>query len=399
MNALPPTSPRLCAVCQSAEKALLFRQQFLGADKGSLLAGYDVVVCQWCGFCFADQIPEQTDFDRYYRELSKYERQEAGGQESEFHAWRYPASARMIAPWLPARETHILDIGCANGGLLNALRDIGFQHVMGVDPSPVCAQTALQRYGIRVAAGTLSQMPPDLGLFDLVILSAVLEHIRDIEMAFARVRERLRPDGLLYIELPDATRFATAPDAPYQEFSTEHINYFSPPSLTNLLRGQGFDAVFCERNACEQSPGAMIHEIRGMFRRRSEKTSEPLLRERETQAGLLAYIASSQKMESAVHRVIAPWVAGGEPLIVWGVGTHTQRLLATSPLAHGNIAAFVDSNPRYQGKLLSGVPIIAPEALKERSEPILISSRGYQQEIERQIREDLHLDNQIIKLY
>jgi hypothetical protein len=45
------------------------------------------------------------------------------------------------------------------------------------------------------------------------------------------------------------------------------------------------------------------------------------------------------------------------------------------------------------------VPIIAPEALRGRSEPILISSRVFQHEIVHQIRDGLGLHNDIITLY
>jgi len=73
--------------------------------------------------------------------------------------------------------------------------------------------------------------------------------------------------------------------------------------------------------------------------------------------------------------------------------------LATSRLAEAKISAFVDSNSRYQGKSLNDIPIIAPADLRDRPEPILISSRVFQQEIESKIRNDLQLSNEIIKLY
>lgn len=62
-------------------------------------------------------------------------------------------------------------------------------------------------------------------------------------------------------------------------------------------------------------------------------------------------------------------------------------------------AAFVDSNPKYQGKRLDGVSILSPEALKTRSEPILLSSQVFEREIERQSRENLGIGNEVILLY
>ena len=77
----------------------------------------------------------------------------------------------------------------------------------------------------------------------------------------------------------------------------------------------------------------------------------------------------------------------------------TQRLLASTKLIQANIAAFVDSNPKYQGKSLVGRLILAPHELQTRREAILISSWMYQKEIEEQIRNMLGLHNRLIKLY
>jgi hypothetical protein len=84
---------------------------------------------------------------------------------------------------------------------------------------------------------------------------------------------------------------------------------------------------------------------------------------------------------------------------VWGVGSHTTRLMATSRLGQANIAAFIESNARYHGKTLGGRPILAPEALRERPEPVLVSSRVFQREIAEQIRDDLGCSNPLILLY
>jgi hypothetical protein len=104
-------------------------------------------------------------------------------------------------------------------------------------------------------------------------------------------------------------------------------------------------------------------------------------------------------MEEQIHRTIDRLASHGKPVIVWGAGAHTLRLLATSRLSEAKITAFVDSNPRYQSKRLLGVPIISPTELKGRSEPVLISSRVFQRDIERQIHHELNCSNELILLY
>ena len=84
---------------------------------------------------------------------------------------------------------------------------------------------------------------------------------------------------------------------------------------------------------------------------------------------------------------------------MWGVGTHTSRLMATSRLPEADIVAFIESNSRYHGKTLHGRAILPPEALKDHHEPVLISSRVFEKEIAEQIRHDLGCTNELICLY
>lgn len=392
-------SERPCAVCGSSHKAVLFRQRFAGATRGTLLDGYDVVLCADCGFGYADGLPEQQSFDEYYARMSKYEYAHQDGRQSDFDARRFPVAAAFVRSLVPDLKARILDIGCANGGFLRALREAGYSNLLGTDPSPACARTAERLYGLRVFTGAFSQLPAGIGMFDVVLLSAVLEHVRDLAAALALVRRLLQPHGLLYVEVPNVTRFASAPDAPFQEFSVEHINYFSVSSLRNLLAGSGFDLIESRQTQTTQGRDIVSHELKGMFRMVEEPAATNFQRDELTGPALLAYIAHSQDVERRIHEAIAPWVQSRRSIIVWGVGTHTQRLLATSALAQANIAAFVDSNPRYQGKLMKDLPILPPEALKARAEPILVSSRFFQDEIARQIRNELGLANELILLY
>jgi SAM-dependent methyltransferase len=389
---------RPCAVCGSTEKTRLFQQRFTNISGGSLLTGYDVVACRHCGFCFADQLPPRAAFDVYYSELSKYERQENQGQMTDYDQRRFPVAAKLIHTYVPDLQARILDIGCSTGGLLFTLKQLGYQNLLGIDPSPLCAQVAQTQHQIRVLTGTLANLPGDIGRFDVIILGAVLEHLPDLEFAITSITPLLAEAGHLYVDVPDATTFASLPDAPYQEFSSEHINFFSPRSLVNLFQAHGFSALHSERVSIEQSPGKMGNEVKALFQV-TDRRRPPLQRDDETEAALLAYIANSRRDEARLHQIIDAWVVSGQPILVWGVGTHTQRLLATSRLSQANIRAFIDSNPRYQGKQLNGIDIIAPTDLPHWPQPILISSRVFQQEIAQQIRHELKLGNDIIVLY
>lgn len=392
---------RACAVCAGHDKKLLFRQQFSTLSSGSLLEGYDVVVCTRCGFGFADGVPGQAAFDLYYESMSKYENSERGGQESEFRSARFREIAELVGRVVPDRSAAILEIGCSTGNLLHALKETGYADVRGVDPSPACVEAAERLYGVPVLAGTFWSLPSDMRACDLLVLVGVLEHIRDVEEVLGRIRRILADDGMVFIEVPDAARFASRPDAPFQEFSTEHINFFTAASLANLMRVHGFEQVHVETGEVEQNVGAMSPVISGFYRKCAVPVhaADGLTRDETTEKGLVDYIDWSSRVDRGIREAVDRLVESRDPVLVWGVGTHTSRLMATSRLADANIGAFVDSNPRYQGKQMHGVPVLAPAELRGRREPILISSRVFQHEIARQIREDLGATNELILLY
>ncbi|HET7696961.1 MAG TPA: methyltransferase domain-containing protein [Vicinamibacterales bacterium] len=389
---------RDCPVCGSPDRRVVFRQEFAAVEQATPITGYDVAVCERCGAAYADGIPGQAAFDRYYREMSKYEYAQRGGEESEYDARRLAVIADVVAPRLPSRDARVLDVGCASGRLLANLRERGFPNVTGLDPSPACAATAARLYSIPVRTTTLAGIAASGERFDVVIMVGVLEHLRDLESAFAQVRALLEPSGLFYVEVPDVTAFADWPNAPYQDFSTEHINFFSPVSLRNLMRRHGFAEAFLEQNHREQSYRTVMSNI-SAFYRREEEMPQHIEFDADTALGLDRYLAACAADERRLHEKIDAVVDAKQPILVWGVGTHTSRLMATSRLAEADIVAFVESNSRYHGKLLHGRPIVAPEALRERREPVLISSRVFQQEIADQIRTALGCANELILLY
>ena len=388
---------RKCAVCGSAEKKSLFHQRFSGLSEGGLLDGYVVSVCANCGFGYADEIPSQAAFDAYYRDMSKYERQHcSGGGEADLV--RNQLTANALVPFVPNTTARILDVGCATGRLLGVLRERGYGEVVGIDPSSVCADLASKLYGVKVLTHSIFDIPPSLAGFDVVTLISVIEHVQDLSPLMSRLSDLVAVGALLFVEHPDTTRFSKSSNGPFQEFSLEHINYFSSVSLSNLMKRYGFVQIHSYQEDRESSGGTFEPSSSSLFRK-GKAISQEFVYDNETEKSLVRYIAESTVADESVHVIINELVNSAARIVVWGVGTHTQRLMATSRLKDANIRAFVDSNIRYQGKSLNGIPIMPPEVLKEMSEPVLISSPVFHQEIARQMREELKVENRAILLY
>ena len=69
-----------------------------------------------------------------------------------------------------------------------------------------------------------------------------MEHVRDVKPALASLERFMTGRALIYVEVPDASRYAAFAWSPFQDFNSEHINHFSLASLDNLLRQAGLPA-------------------------------------------------------------------------------------------------------------------------------------------------------------
>jgi FlaA1/EpsC-like NDP-sugar epimerase len=146
-------------------------------------------------------------------------------------------------------------------------------------------------------------------------------------------------------------------------------------------------------------PGLTLYEIKAMFGRGTATSTAPIQFDTETRPEIERYISLAKAKLGRIERIIDELADSQRPVVVWGVGTHTQGLLASTRLREANIKAFVDSNTRYIGQNLSGVPIRAVDALANLDFPILISSQQFQKEIVDTICDKLHLPNELITLY
>lgn len=384
---------RLCPICSCSKKTFLYKQNF-NNKVISLMDNYDVVVCDSCGFAYADNIPPQADFNNYYATMSKYEFNYKDGFVSNDYIDYFTKIVNFLIPHIIDNNAKILDIGCSTGGLLSVFKLKGYSNLVGIDPSPECARITKELYSIEATANTISNFDP-AEKFDLIILSAVLEHLVDFSNSMQKIKALLKDRGLLFIEVPDAERFSLYISAPFQQFSTEHINYFSQYSIRNLLSNFSFRVIETQQNEhkLNQTTDPDIFSL-------SQKTYEnafKIIRDDISESSIRNYITQCSTNDLGIKQLIQEKLLNKNKIIVWGVGTHTQRLIG-SGLDLSKILFFVDSNTRYTGKKLSGLEVKQPNDIKE-GVPILISTYSYQEEIAYQIKEVLKLNNEIITLY
>ena len=164
-------------------------------------------------------------------------------------------SFRFVSRHLPTPGS-MLDIGCGNGRLMYVARRAGWQ-VKGLELSSEMAGFVLDRLGIEVVVADFLQAEPRAISevpFDLVCLRHVLEHLPDCRLAMRKLRELVRPDGHVLIEIPNVEslskkvkRFLTNRGLRRARYPADmaigHANEFCRASFEYLLQETGFTLI------------------------------------------------------------------------------------------------------------------------------------------------------------
>src|SRR5262249_55489870 len=313
---------RSCGACGATSNSVIHKQRFIVPHGYPLPASYSMVCCNTCGFVYADVPAVQEDYNRFYREWSKYDdaANSTGSGLNKYDAERLKFIAANLAQTLPSLNLRILDVGCATGGLLVALRDIGFRSASGLDPSPRCCEICRSQ-GFEAYTGTITAPPPTMPPFDCVVLSHVLEHVFDIPAFFVSVRNMLVPGGYLYLETPDATRYVDYLYAPFQEFNTEHINHFSQISLENTACRFGFERVIVQQKVLQTSEDQFYPAVFGVFRllQYSTDAERPEI-DQGLRKAIAEYVYKSEARMKQIDCALRSQLAGQNTIVLWGAG-------------------------------------------------------------------------------
>ena len=277
-----------------------------------------------------------------------------------------------------------MDIGCATGGLLKEMSDLGYRALFGIDPSEECVRVSNEIPGVASTVGSLNQFPEGIERFNLIVLSHVLEHVQDMKPVMSALDTLLDESGLVYIEVPDATRYPDCIIAPFQDFNTEHINHFSIQSLNNLFR-KGWVMKRYGQKLIDMEAG-MVYPAAYVVLQKVESDFEnsPAF-DFKLNAAIEEYITASKYRFDNLNSQLRSILKESNSVIVYGTGQLALKLLKDTCLQDANIEFFVDGNPLNQGKKLLGKPVCSPNTILESNAPVIIASLVNSLSIQRDI--------------
>jgi len=394
---------RKCPICNYNKNKLLYVKNFHDTSS-SIVTKYDVVVCTECGFTFADNIPSQEEYNEYYEKMSKYEFKNIKNYASEHFIKHAKNVFHFINKNLeyiniPHRKKvmKVFDIGCSTGSLLKEFKNNGYINVSGIDPSPYCTQVVREKHNIIATTNTISELPLGDEKFDVIVLSAVLEHVVDLQEAMNKISSLQDVGDFLFIDVPNLQNFYRYIYVPFQQFNSEHVNYFSEYSLKNLLNMFGYEILDMREIDIKRTEQIIEPDIFLLAQKINKK--ESYFPESNSELSIEKYVEECENKEANIKSEFYKKVNEIEHLIIWGVGEHSKWLLDDKDILN-KVVYFLDSDIKMNCKKFLNRNIYTPKkSSRIENFPIFISSWAHQKEIVDYIKKELKFKNELITLY
>lgn len=140
----------------------------------------------------------------------------------------------------------VMELGCAEGALLKELKKYyPAVSLVGIEPSLDSAKAGINE-GIAKIFPSLESVPGN-GKFDLFLCFHVLEHMVDVSGILERIKNFLKDNALVVLEVPN---FSGHPLVECDN-NVEHIHQFTCLSLLFLLERSGYQTLSLKTNVFE----------------------------------------------------------------------------------------------------------------------------------------------------
>jgi hypothetical protein len=198
------------------------------------------------------------------------------------------------------------------------------------------------------------------GNSDCLILSHVLEHIYNPVEFIRMINSYVRDDGFIYIEIPNANGYEKMKGfGSLQEINIEHINFFSPYSLSKTMIQCGYTPVLLTQGSFIMLDNE-YQAIRAIFQKNKNTTSV----EKYINEGVIQIENIKRSLPDLKGRVF-----------VYGCGQFLYKIISYLQEKY-TIQAIIDDNPNFKNKTLNTLNILPFSSVKDTltsSDTVLIT--------------------------
>jgi hypothetical protein len=340
----------ICPICSNGECEQLFSLQISQISDSTMDGNLRIMNCKTCSFYFTQSKSTESDYYNYYLTQNNYSLENC--RWTTLCTDKDRQTYDFLLKNLDSSVKSILDYGSGGCGLSKLLS----------------SNYSVSTYDVG------NDLPK--GNSDCLVLSHVLEHIYNPVEFIRMISSYVRNDGFIYIEIPNANCYEKMQSfGSLQEINFEHINFFSPYSLSKIMIQSGYTPVLVTQGSFILSENN-YQVIRAIFQKNSNTTS------------VEQYINEGVNNIEKIKRSL-PDLTGR--VFVYGCGQFLYKIISYLQEKY-TIQAIIDDNPNFKNKTLNTLNILPFSSVKDTltsSDTVLITVGSvYTKMIEQRLKEN-----------
>lgn len=234
-----------CNLCGSERAELILE----GKDLLHGIEGrFRLVRCCDCDLMYLNPRPTTGEIKKYYpRTYSPYQ------SLVDHPSWKQRASFRfgqwknyrLLKRYLSNSTGRLLDVGCASGGFLAAMRRWIDWDLYGIEVDSQSVAYARDTLSLDVTEGSFTHSHFETDFFDIVTMWNVIEHLDAPQQALQNIARILKPEGVLAISTPNPTCIERHLFGPYWAGwdTPRHLYIYTPEVIQHALDRAGFEVI------------------------------------------------------------------------------------------------------------------------------------------------------------
>lgn len=231
---------RVCPVCSASDSREIFKKN-----------GGTYVCCNQCEMVFLNPVFKDDELVSYYQ-FNNSNQALAHDSESDFYRRIYTAGLEFITKYVA--KGNLLDVGCSSGLFL----DIAASKFSscGIELNRAEVEIARSK-GHHVWDQQIDQINLEGNeRFDVITLWDVFEHIKDGKIYLDKLKEKIKDDGIIFMQIPSADSLAARimREKCNMFDGLEHVNLYSPKTITQLALNSGYKILAIESAIDELKP-------------------------------------------------------------------------------------------------------------------------------------------------
>lgn len=247
-----------CPLCHGLEAKVLFSAR-------TIFSEFHLVQCNMCELTRTfplpnDEILRAHDIYSYYgRNVHKF-----NSRVQKIRNLIMRMRAKHYLSLIPdlTQTPKILDVGCAEGRLLKSFLEYGCQ-CWGIEHTFYPAQRFLDSDRIVYLQGDLKAMNLPEGVFDLIFLWHVLEHMDNPHVIMSQLHTLLAPEGAIIVAVPN---FSSLEARRFKKFWFHldipwHKYHFNEKSMRHLMTETHLRIINISSFCSEQGPYGLLQSI------------------------------------------------------------------------------------------------------------------------------------------